>query len=247
MILYTSYLEKFEKLSDEQFGQLMRAGLNYVASEEVPDFDDFMLGLAFDVLKVEVDQNIKKYEAICEKKREAGRKGGLAKANKNKQEEEELADVADASFAKQELADVADANFAKQDLADASSAKQNVAELSKPSFNDNDNKNDNDNDVCINNTNLEREGKKSSDFTPPTHEEVISYCYTHNLRIDTRTFFDYYESQGWCKSKGQKVKDWKALVRAWASREADYPRAKKSTVEKVLDFQAAQANQGRGT
>ena len=233
-IIYNSIVEKCERLDDAQFGKLMRAALIYSASGEVTDFEDPLVAFAFDSLKVDIDANNEKYEKAKKLRQEAGRKGGLAKASNAKQSQ---AEDSEASNAKQEVAEDSNASNAKQDLANVASSSVSVSVSDSVSDTVS---------VSVKNK-TKREGKKSCDFTPPTYEEVISYCYTHNLRIDTRTFFEYYQSQGWCKSKGQKVKDWKACARAWASREAEYPRKTKSTVEKVLDFQAAQANQGRGT
>lgn len=222
-IIYNSIVQKFAKLDDAQFGKLMRASLIYSSTGELPEIEDVIVALAFDFIKVDIDANNEKYEKAKKLRQEAGRKGGLAKASNAKQEQADVAKASNASEAKQDLANLASSTVSVS-VSDSVSDSVSVSVKEK-----------------------KREGKKSSDFTPPTYEEVISYCYTHNLRIDTRTFFEYYESQGWCKSKGQKVKDWKACARAWASREPNYPRAKKSTVEKVLDFQAAQANQGRGS
>ena len=102
MILYSSYIEKFKKLSDEQFGQLIRLIFQYQIDGVVPSIEDTAISLAFDVAKFDLDRNNKKYEEICEKRREAGSKGGLAKASNSKQM------LANASNSKQNIANVAD-------------------------------------------------------------------------------------------------------------------------------------------
>lgn len=66
----------------------------------------------------------------------------------------------------------------------------------------------------------------------------MAYCIDHKIMIDTAMFYDNYQSQGWVKANGRPVKDWKACVRAWASREKQYPRQGKSMVEKVIEFEA---------
>ena len=40
MILYSSYIEKFKKLSDEQFGQLIRLIFQYQIDGVVPSIED---------------------------------------------------------------------------------------------------------------------------------------------------------------------------------------------------------------
>lgn len=63
---------------------------------------------------------------------------------------------------------------------------------------------------------LERELDKprSTRFTPPTVEEVSSYCQERKNGIDAQRFVDYYNSRGWMLGK-TKMKDWKAAVRTW--------------------------------
>ena len=51
-------------------------------------------------------------------------------------------------------------------------------------------------------------------FTPPTLEEVKTYCLERDNGIDPEAFIDYYESKGWMVGKN-KMKDWKAAVRTW--------------------------------
>ena len=55
-------------------------------------------------------------------------------------------------------------------------------------------------------------------FTPPTREEVESYCNEKYFNIDIDRFIDYYESNGWKVGKN-KMKDWKATVRNWARKD----------------------------
>ncbi|BCK01630.1 phage replisome organizer N-terminal domain-containing protein [Anaerocolumna chitinilytica] len=62
---------------------------------------------------------------------------------------------------------------------------------------------------------IDKDNKKnSSRFTPPTPEEIKSYCIERNNRVDPERFFDFYSSKGWMVGKN-KMKDWKAAVRNW--------------------------------
>ena len=65
-------------------------------------------------------------------------------------------------------------------------------------------------------------GKDSIDnnrrFTPPTPTDVEHYATEKGLTIDADTFCDFYESKGWMVGKN-KMKDWKAAVRGWCSRD----------------------------
>lgn len=59
----------------------------------------------------------------------------------------------------------------------------------------------------------------TASFTPPTVEEVASYCKSRNNTVNAQAFVDYYTGRGWYLSKGVKVKDWRACVRTWEQRE----------------------------
>lgn len=67
---------------------------------------------------------------------------------------------------------------------------------------------------------IERGGKAPK--APPTYEEVVAYIREHHPGVSPDKFYGYYEARGWHLSGGQKVKNWKALVRNWAAREGDY-------------------------
>lgn len=66
---------------------------------------------------------------------------------------------------------------------------------------------------------VEKETKKKDmdyikRFTPPTLDQVISYCHDRNNNVDPNKWFDYYTANGWMVGKN-KMKDWKAAVRTW--------------------------------
>ncbi len=60
----------------------------------------------------------------------------------------------------------------------------------------------------------EGKGTARSRFTPPTLDDVQSYCKERNNRVDAERFIDYYASNGWKVGKNQ-MKDWRAAVRNW--------------------------------
>ena len=66
--------------------------------------------------------------------------------------------------------------------------------------------------------------KKSYRFSPPTLEEVMSYCSERKNSVDARRFMDYYTSNGWMVGKNH-MKDWKAAIRTW-EKTSDKPTVK---------------------
>lgn len=71
-----------------------------------------------------------------------------------------------------------------------------------------------------------KEGKSRA-FTAPSIEDISQYCRERNNGVDPQTFFDFYESKGWMVGKN-KMKDWKAAVRTWETREKEKPQPKKN-------------------
>lgn len=63
-------------------------------------------------------------------------------------------------------------------------------------------------------------------FTPPTLEEVISYCKERNNSVDPQKWYDFYSAKGWMIGKN-KMKDWKAAVRTWERRCDSKPQKSK--------------------
>ena len=60
--------------------------------------------------------------------------------------------------------------------------------------------------------------KEKRNFVPPTVEEVSAYCSERNNSIDPESFVNFYTSKGWMVGKN-KMKDWKAAVRTWESKD----------------------------
>lgn len=56
---------------------------------------------------------------------------------------------------------------------------------------------------------------KEKVFVRPTREEVHAYCKERNNNLDPDYFYDKMEAVGWTLKSGQKVKDWKAVIRTW--------------------------------
>ena len=79
-VLYTSYIEQISLLDNEQRGVLLTAIYSYVMENELPDMDG-MTKMAFSFIKSQLDKDLKKYEEVCRKRREAGKAGGRPKAN----------------------------------------------------------------------------------------------------------------------------------------------------------------------
>lgn len=80
-----------QKLDRGQRGDLFTAIMQYAVGEDPGEIDDLLTDMAFGFIKAQMDRSAAKYQEICLKRAEYGRKGGLAKASKSKQK---LANVA---------------------------------------------------------------------------------------------------------------------------------------------------------
>jgi len=77
-IMYTDWFTHIELLNMEQRGQLLTALMLYQMGKNVPEMDS-VVNMAFSFICADMERNNAKYEAICEKRKEAGLKGGRPK------------------------------------------------------------------------------------------------------------------------------------------------------------------------
>lgn len=55
-------------------------------------------------------------------------------------------------------------------------------------------------------------------FTPPTFDDVSTYCKERNSSVDPKKFFDYFNAGNWIDSKGNPVRNWKQKIITWEGR-----------------------------
>lgn len=81
---------------------------------------------------------------------------------------------------------------------------------------------------------LERDKNKATRFIKPTIDEIKTFLNDQEYETDTDRyadrFYNFYESKGWKVGK-EKMKDWKAAIRGWLSRDNIRKIEKKETIE----------------
>ena len=77
--------------------------------------------------------------------------------------------------------------------------------------------------VVIPETETETEKRERGRFTPPSVNEVSEYAKQQGYPINATNFVNYYESNGWMVGKN-KMKDWRAAVRNWATKDFNKPK-----------------------
>lgn len=78
------------------------------------------------------------------------------------------------------------------------------------------------------------EGAPKKRFVPPSVDEVRAYCQERGNGIDPQGFVDFYAARGWVVGK-TPMKDWKAAVRTWESRENARKPHGKPTAQDMSD------------
>lgn len=63
-----------------------------------------------------------------------------------------------------------------------------------------------------------KESAPARRFAPPSLAEVSEYCRERGNSISPEAFIDFYASKGW-RVGNQPMRDWKAAVRTWESRD----------------------------
>lgn len=61
---------------------------------------------------------------------------------------------------------------------------------------------------------------------PPEIGEVRDYFGANCLRGNPDEFFDHFEAQGWVRSNGQPIADWRAQARQWSRKQVEFDQSK---------------------
>lgn len=82
-IAYYEWEDAFADFTNEQFGELFRAIYAYEKRGEAYTGSDPAIKIAMRLIMGMLDRNREKYEAVCERNRKNGAKGGAPKGNQN--------------------------------------------------------------------------------------------------------------------------------------------------------------------
>jgi hypothetical protein len=102
-LFFVDNFDAVEELTNEDAGILLKTIVSYLNTGKVEKTSQ-LVRVVFIPIKNSIDRNNEKYAGVVEKRRLAGKSGGLAKASKRKQK------VASASKGKQTVANLADSD-----------------------------------------------------------------------------------------------------------------------------------------
>lgn len=198
---YHSYLDSFGLLDDAALGRLCRACLYYSAHREddQTDISNTLIGnelFLYKMITPQIDSASSKYLDKADKLRANGAAGGIASGISRRNQ---ALEKAEANASNQ-------SNCFENEANEANSSKRSQGERDGYIKSD-----------IYFNGNGERENTGNR-FTPPTPDDVKTYCSEAGLKVDAGHFVDYYAAKGW-KIGGESITDWKAAVRNWARRD----------------------------
>lgn len=236
VIFYKSHFDNIKDLSNEEIGIIFRACMT---GEEVSMSPH--VKMAFNFINSQVKRDVEKYAAITEKRRAAGRLGGIAKGLSYQQKDEDQG--------VEEIAKIANAKSAKQKIAKIANESNNINNNNNNNTNNNSNNN---NEINTTNSNIERganlENNPCSAVAEPRTLEGRKLNFERSLipylddygKDMLREFADYWTEPDRAKKpkmRFEKEKTWSTPHRlsTWARREREYPRRQQTS-----RFQASQ-------
>lgn len=230
-VLYTDYSRQIERLSDDEAGQLFKALLRFAADGTEPQLSD-RADMAFAFISEQIERDTGKWKETCEKRREAGKRGGLktqsaARANASDSQTAE-ANQTNASFASEQEANQAE--------------NENVNE--NDTVNENENVTVNENGGDTEHEQKQKPQKAQQAASPPRHR----YGQYKNVSLtdaDLQTLQEEFPNDWqqriervseYVASSGKTYRNYLAVIRAWAKKDQMPVRQNKMPVQPVYDL-----------
>ena len=170
-----------------------------------------MAAMAFSFIRAQIDRDQEKWNTTREKRRAAGKSGGL-KSGESRQRSNE-AKEANASNPKQNEADEAD------NVNVTVPVNGNVP-------------------VIVINNREKADKPPRPRFTPPSTDDAITYfCEQGSSAAEAKSFLDYYAANGWKVGGRATMKYMQAASRIWIRRAVQYshPQTKQVAAEPATD------------
>lgn len=214
-IIYTDWKQDFEFLTDEEAGKLIKHLLRF-ASDENPTMEneDRLLQFAAQKMKAVMKKDLKKYEAVIQKRSEAGKKGGV-NSGKSRTSKQEEANEANASISKQNERVNVNGNGNGNDILLGKESKEiNLSDqVSDDVFQD-----DKDPDA-----DKEKSCAKKEKLQPPDLENFLNYAqkvYQDELKLEyqpydfaIRSKYQSWIDAGWKDGNKTPILNWKSKLK----------------------------------
>lgn len=216
---YHSYLENIKRLNDEERGRLFTACLQYSASGKEPELHGNEV-FVWDSIRVQINRDREKYEALCGKNRENIHKR-YDRIPSNTTEYDRIRPSTKSTKKKESIYNSISRNssISRNNPITPDSSIQSVQER------------------C---SDAGKPRRTRKPFVPPTLEEIKAYIAEKGYGVDAQKFFDYFMVSDWVDAKGNPVLNWKQKIITWNSKNTDPPKeARHGTADKVYDRSSA--------
>ena len=184
-----------ERVPEGPRGELCWAIIQYGTNGVEPEFDDWALSAVFESLREDIDNSL-----AARNKNKGGRprKGGKRETGVSDSQEAAETGVSENQNGGFEVLETAETGV---------SVPENPSLYTSP---------------CQAIPSQSIPGQGSADvLDAPTEEECVAEFQANCLRGDPRAFFDFYASQGWRKSNGLPITDWRKQARQWHRRQVE--------------------------
>ena len=199
LVLFPEVAETTKKMTDAQFGALMRAVFAYRFTGEIYDGDDLAVDIVFGMVAGQVDR----YREVCETNRNNAKTENMtaevqpseAKCSEIQRNDPPIPSPSPIPYPIP--SPVPSPNPIPSPVPDPEPIPYPVP----------------------NNGSEAAEPPTPTRFVPPKVSEVREYCRQSGYTgVDPERFVNFYQSKGW-KIGRDPMKDWKAAVRGWSSRD----------------------------
>ena len=193
-VFYKDWFWAIRELPDDTRLEVFDAIMHEVFEDGVIDLSP-MAQMALRFVSQRIERDKEKYNSICERRKEFGKKGGLAKRN------------------------------VQQKIAHATISKQNYANVADNDNDNDNGDNDNENDILDTKVSMSKNIKNDKDvslskktFEKPSLEEVATYVKEKGHHFDVQSFYEYYEADDWHYNRNsvrKKIMNWKRCCVTW--------------------------------
>jgi len=214
-LLKKNIISIVKKLPIEKAGELFihilehENGMNPIAG-------DMVIDVAFESIRIDLEDNKARYENTVMRNRENGAKGGRPEKPINplgfKKNETVKSEPKKADIDNDKVLSVDNTEIIKSDNVSQENNISEILEVGKSI------------------------GRKK--FIPPTLQQITDYIKENDYNVSAYKFLNYYQSNGWKVGKNP-MKDWQAAVRSWNSKDVE-SKAKPDETKISKAFRVAQ-------
>ena len=215
-IFHIEWRNVLRGLPDKVRLEVYDAIIDYGLSGTLPQLKSTAM-LAFNIMKVTIDNDNRKYLSICERNRKNGLKGGRPKNPNKPKKPSGLSGLSDSIEKHHETS--ADKGVPQEKPNGFLGFRTPTATIEKeaPLFPPDE-------------ENAPITPKEVNPLIPPkkkvrvipTLDEVKEYITEKGYPIDAEHFWNFYEANGWVQGRGKPIKKWKSCLTTWLKRRNDY-------------------------